>query len=73
MGAMWAYCKAGPMKLTNLYSNHFAKNKYTKLLFVDTLGKNMKKTKQQMEKGERKMREKKGKRKVKSKCKENAR
>jgi hypothetical protein len=55
------------MKLTSLYSNHYAKNKCTKLIFVDTLGKYLKKTKQQMEMGEKKMKAK-GKQKAKSKC-----
>jgi hypothetical protein len=58
MGAMCAYCHAGPMKLTNLYSNHYSKNKCPKLVFVDTLGKYMKKTKSQMEKDQRKMKAK---------------
>jgi hypothetical protein len=58
MWAMCAYCHAGPMKLTNLYSNHYSKNKCPKLVFVDTLGKYMKKTKSQMEKDERKMKAK---------------
>ena len=56
MGAMCAYCHAGPMKLTNLYSNHYSKNKCPKL--VNTLGKYMKKTKSQMDKDERKMKAK---------------
>jgi hypothetical protein len=56
MGAMCAYCHAGPMKLMNLYSNHYSKNKCPKL--VDTLGKYMKKTKSQMDKDERKMKAK---------------
>jgi hypothetical protein len=58
MGAMCAYCHAGPMKLTNLYSNHYSKNKCPKLVFVDTLGKYMKKTKSQMERDETKMKAK---------------
>jgi hypothetical protein len=44
MGAMCAYCGAGPMELMNLYSYHFAKNKCPKLIFVDTQGKYTKKT-----------------------------
>jgi hypothetical protein len=67
LGAMRAYCKVGPMKLTKLYSNHYVKNKCTKLIFVDTLGKYLKKTKQQIEMGEKKMKAK-GKQKAKSKC-----
>jgi hypothetical protein len=58
MGAMCVYCHAGPMKLTNLYSNHYSKSKCPKLVFVDTLEKYMKKTKSQMEKDERKMKAK---------------
>jgi hypothetical protein len=54
------------MKLMNLYSNHFAKNKCPNLIFVDTQSKYMKKTKEQMEKGEGKMKAK-GKRKAKTK------
>jgi hypothetical protein len=50
MGAMCAYCHAGPMKLTNLYS--------PKLVFVNKLGKYMKKMKSQMEKDKRKMKAK---------------
>jgi hypothetical protein len=38
MGAMCAYCGAGPMKLTNLFANHFAKSKCLEMVFVDTLG-----------------------------------
>jgi hypothetical protein len=50
-----------------LYSNHFAKNKCPNLIFVDTQSKYMIKTKEQMEKGEGKMRAK-GKRKAKTKA-----
>jgi ssDNA-binding Zn-finger/Zn-ribbon topoisomerase 1 len=67
MGAICAYCGAGPMKLMNLYNNHFAKNKCPKLIFVDTQDKYMKKTKEWMEKGEGKMKAT-GKRKVKTKA-----
>jgi hypothetical protein len=66
MGVMYAYCGAGPMKLMNLYSNHFPKNKCPKLMFVDTQGKYMKKTKEQMDKGKGKIKAK-GKRKEKTK------
>jgi hypothetical protein len=39
MGAMCAFCGAGPMKLSNLYTNHFAKNKCKGLVFDNTTGK----------------------------------
>jgi hypothetical protein len=39
MGAMCAFCGAGPMKLTNLYGNHFAKNKCKDLVYDNTTGK----------------------------------
>jgi hypothetical protein len=51
-------------------SNHYSKNKCPKLVFVDTLGKYMIKTKSQMEKDERKMKAK-GKPKPKSISREN--
>jgi hypothetical protein len=58
MGAICAYCCAGPRKLSNLYGNPFVKNKCEHLVFVDTLGKYMRINQQQTEKRKRMMKEK---------------
>ncbi len=43
LGAMCGYCCAGPMKLTNLYSRHFAKAECDEMIFEETSGKYVRK------------------------------
>jgi hypothetical protein len=68
MGAMCAYCFAGPMKLTSFYGNHIAKNKCKYIHFLDTRGKYVVKTKEQRENDEAEMKEQKAAARMKAKA-----